>query len=101
MRLFLLVVIALALVGCKSTPEVRYRDRYLPLEEHWILNCPLIAPPDITFYNNATDRQRAIVMTNSYVALLKEIGKCNVRLKEARDHNQRMIEKSKIPPTTE
>lgn len=94
MKTFIIVLTCLLLFGCKSTPDVVYKERWLTMEEHWLVNCGLIAPPDIDFYNNATDRQRAIVMTRSYTELLKEVAKCNVRLKEARDHNQRMMQRT-------
>lgn len=95
MKLLIIMLLIIVLTGCTTTETV-YRDRWLAMEKQWLANCGIIPPPSVAVYTQATDAQRAVMMTQSYVAMLEETAKCNVRIKEARDHNDRMILKTKV-----
>lgn len=92
-RLVLILSLCLCLAACQSPPVTQ--TRYVTLEEAWLQPCGYQAPPPKGVYVQASDRQRAIMMTKAYTNQLAYTKKCNTRMDQIRIYNEKAKERNK------
>ena len=96
-RLFLLMITAFLLAGCKTIYIDRIEYRFNPVPEKLMQDCKLVAPPDAKVYlvSNPTERELLLggVMKQQY----QMVRDCNIdkaSLREWNDKQLKLIEKA-------
>ena len=90
-RLFLLMITAFLLVGCKTVYIDRIEYRFNPVPDKLMQDCKLVAPPDAKAYLAATPTERELQLGDVMKAQYQETRNCNIDKASLREWNERQI----------
>lgn len=93
-KLLAITVAVLMLSGCatfgqRSAPP---EFKVVAPEDHQLLDCPIDTPPKEAAYVNSSNDRKEDLLANYSIALLKNIGDCNVRLKALRNWKKEQLD---------
>ena len=90
-RLFLLMITAFLLTGCKTIYIDRIEYRFNPVPEKLMQDCKLVTPPDAKAYIAATPTERELQLGKVIKEQYRETRDCNIDKASLREWNERQI----------
>lgn len=89
MRYLLLLPLCILLIGCK--PDTIYITKYVTFEDYWLEDCRIIPPPTREELEVGNPFN---ILALVYMNQVEVNAECNIKLREAREANERAKQKN-------
>lgn len=93
-RLLLSSLLLTSLVGCGE--KIITVTEYRPMPGHYLVDCESTPPPIVSLYKEASEKERIAMWMETYTTQLTRNSLCNLRMKHARDYNDKFSPKKEV-----